>query len=212
MSYDFAVLAAQPDLSNAAAQAAYERLCDATVGTPDTNVQEFLRDLLAVGDSDDDGWLSIAPEAGADGAIVCTTFKDISRNLRELLVLTARHSVALLDVQNGLLFNPVDSVPLRVESGVGIESPYVSRQLLDAVFSVLRGRYPWMLIERSPEVYVQVLKLAEGGYQVEHRAGSAADHFQSIIDDAEFAKELIWAWVTDQRTWETATAWNRLAL
>ncbi|WP_037602320.1 DUF6891 domain-containing protein [Streptacidiphilus rugosus] len=61
-----------------------------------------------------------------------------------------------------------------------------------------------------PDVYAQVWHETGGRYTVEHRDGSAARHFQVVVDEAEAVVTTLTRWGRCEPDWSSELVWSRL--
>ena len=89
----------------------------------------------------------------------------------------------------------------------------------DLLFMLLEdvegGGGSWVIVKRadnaSPQTFVQCLRLEDGSYQVEHRAGSADRHYVTVVPGYRDAHTVLTAWAFDLPAWRELP-WAPLAM
>jgi hypothetical protein len=71
---------------------------------------------------------------------------------------------------------------------------------------------PWLVLERAPEQYVQVLRREDGTYLLEQRDGGADRHLGTSVPDAPEAITRMWAWLQRAPDWDAGLEWERVPL
>jgi hypothetical protein len=104
---------------------------------------------------------------------------------------------------------------VQMESGQSWDDPS-GRLLFDLLSDVERGAEEFMIVERRSDptghTYVQVCRIDEDCYQVEHRDGGPDHHFQAVTPDKRVAHFVITAWALDLPGWREVLAWEPLDL
>jgi hypothetical protein len=162
-------------------------------------------------------WTDVRVTADARGAVLhlpvdpADPADDGRRLLTAVLRAAADRQLAVADVRAPMLYDPRERVDVTVKLGDDTVLPYLSRSLL-AFLLPLPGPYPWLIVERQPEVYVQTRRLPDLSYDVEHRAGGAGQHFQAHTPDPTVVHRAIWYWTTGDPRWHDTVPWEHLDL
>jgi hypothetical protein len=102
---------------------------------------------------------------------------------------------------------------MTVTLGDGTPVPYLSPSLLDDLIARPHPRYPFFVVKRVEQQYIQVFMQANGMPTIlEHRAGSAEQHYRAESSDRAVVRDVVWAWANESAGWETALAWQPLNL
>ncbi|MUL64976.1 hypothetical protein BOO86_10925 [Mycobacterium sp. CBMA 234] len=210
---DFAVLPAVFSTVDEALKA-----CDAMYresgGVPPEPVTDLIAELDRIDAiAEDGGFLSMWPvDAGVHGAILCTRWPEWDRTIYELLEMTRDRQLALVDLQQRQVFDPRGHVDAEVMIANGTKLPYLTEQIVVDVMANQRYYGDYVIAERAENEYVQSLYEPGEPCQVEYRAGSADQHFQTITPDRSLVPRLISAWLEHgpQAPLLQAQQWQRL--
>jgi hypothetical protein len=84
------------------------------------------------------------------------------------------------------------------------------------VSASIRGLRPGasMVLERvgaePGDWYIQVWRRPEGQFQLEYRAGAAAEHFQTRTDSVEHVVDAFFGWVDGEVSWMERFGWTNI--
>ncbi|MFV8137428.1 hypothetical protein ACNQR7_07640 [Mycolicibacterium senegalense] len=213
MSYDFTVLIPELIGTHEQASALHSAMCQEPdeESVPD-NVQRFVDELNAKYGYDNDeesGFLSIAPLDGdARGVVVPTWALSATGNRAAMLELTRDHGLGLYDPQRDRLYDPRGHIDLTVQLGEGHEVPYLSPGLLTELFDHPHPAYPWLVIERREQHFIQSFFPPDGHVAVEYRRGDPDQHYRAFTEDRQLAQRVLWHWATGTTEWESALRWE----
>ena len=116
-------------------------------------------------------------------------------NLRTVAGLARPHELSVLDVQLAALYDPRGSLDVSLDTEGGPRLPYLTRPILATVLAhITELRYHWVNLARAPGVYVQAFRDEDGSWAVEHREGSAEQHFVARTPDPALVERLLWSW------------------
>lgn len=160
---------------------------------------------------DVEGWPGLSSTTDGPAAVLHLPPDDDHDLLTAVLRATADRELAVADVRAPMLYDPRGRIDVTVKLGDDSVLPYLSRSLL-AYLLPLPGEYPWLIVSRAPEVYIQTYRLPDHSYEVEHRAGSADQHFQAYTPDPSIVHRAIWSWLSDDPRWRDIVAWHRIGL
>ncbi|WP_433195556.1 hypothetical protein ACQP1G_41715 [Nocardia sp. CA-107356] len=204
---EFAVVSAGAVDSALDALERYQQMCDYpnhSVAPPavDDLVAEINRNGGAVG--------FVATVADSRGAVLRTWGPNREQHLLAVLKLTKDRDLAVLDVETGHLYDPRGHVDVRVSVGDGRTIPYLTTALLeDFVVAAADPDDPFVVVSRADETYIQTRR-HEWVYEIEHRAGSAADHFRVYTLQHTVVRDVIWAWACGDPSWTAAVPWRHV--
>lgn len=85
-----------------------------------------------------------------------------------------------------------------------------AEQVREAAWRLRRGDYLVLPCAVDEHCYVQVMLTAQGVYQVEYRAGSPAEHFQTRTLSPETAGTILAAWTESREGWQNAFTWKNI--
>jgi hypothetical protein len=189
-------------------------MCEEVQRPPAPAVIEFVEELTRRhGIDSDDGFLSTDIEADVRGVVLCTWWETALANVGAVLELTKDTGLAVLDVQTLRLFDPRGAIPLAVTLGDGTPVPYLSPSLLNDLVARPHPRYPFFVVKRVEQQYIQVFIQADGLPAIlEYRAGSAEQHHRAETSDRDLVRDVVWAWANESAGWDTAVAWQPLNL
>lgn len=204
---EFAVLPAGAVDNALDALEQYRQLCTARddCATPpavDDLIAEINRHGGAVG--------FVASVADSRGAVLRTWGPNRGRHLLAVLQLTKNRDLAVLDVETGHLYDPLGHVEVRVTVGDGRSLPYLTHALLeDLVVAAADPDDPFLVVARADENYIRTRR-HERVYEIEHRAGSASEHFRVYTVRHQVVRDVIWAWACGDPSWTVAVPWRRV--
>ena len=99
-----------------------------------------------------------------------------------------------------------------VEAGTTYDDPSEDVLLL-LLEDVEAGEGSWVVVGRvadeSDQTFAQCIRLQDGGYQVEYRAGSADQHYFARVADYRAAHGFLTAWAFNLPGWHELP-WARL--
>jgi hypothetical protein len=177
---------------------------DGTAASPaiDDLVTEITRNGGAVG--------FVAAVADSRGAVLRTWGPNREQHLLAVLKLTKNRDLAVLDIETGHLYDPRGHVDVRVTVGDGRTIPFLTTALLeDFVVAAADPDDPFLVVSRADETYIQTRR-HDLVYEIEHRAGSAAEHFRVYTMRHTVVRDVIWAWACDDPSWTVAVQWRRV--
>ncbi|WP_227998025.1 hypothetical protein [Nocardia australiensis] len=164
---------------------------------------------------EDDHFLSVEAVGGAaTGAVLHVPCPyDAIGYLRNLLfeIATPLH-YAVYDPQLALLIDPAERVDATVTHGGLGEFPYLTKPLAIQWVSELAPPNPYLIVERTDQVYIQTYHDESGNYIVEYRDGAPDKHFGTTITGPTAVADLVWEWATDNRTQLQTLPWTRVEL
>ncbi len=204
---EFAVLPADAVDNALDALEQYRQMCTtpddgATPAAVDDLIAEINRNGGAVG--------FVAAAADSRGAVLRTWGPNRSRHLLAVLELTKSRDLAVLDVETGHRYDPRGHVDVRVTVGDGRSLPYLTRALLeDFVVAAADPEDPFLVVARADGTYIQTRR-HEWVYEIEHHAGSAAEHFRVYTLQHKVVRDVIWAWACGDPSWTVAVQWRRV--
>ncbi|GAA4662169.1 hypothetical protein [Amycolatopsis dongchuanensis] len=95
---------------------------------------------------------------------------------------------------------------LRTSRGTVVRGPSASN-ILAVLESLPRGGH--LILDREADEYMQVWLRPEGTYQLEYRAGTPGEHFQTLTVSRAKVGEALVDWSTGGSTWHGNFAWKR---
>ncbi|WP_433713529.1 hypothetical protein ACQP2U_04445 [Nocardia sp. CA-084685] len=185
----------------------YQQMCtapdnSATPPAVDDLITEINRNGGAVG--------FIAAVADSRGAVLRTWGPNRGQHLFAVLKLTKDRDLAVLDVETGHLYDPRGHLDVHVTVGDGRSLPYLTRELLDDfVVAAADPDDPFLVVARAEETYIRTRR-HEWVYEIEHRAGSASEHFRVYTLRHKVVRDVIWAWAGGDPSWTAAVRWRRV--
>ena len=195
MSIDFAVIPADFSTVDEALKTC-AALYDHADGGPPELVADLIAELDRLDAIGDNGFLSVWPvDAGVHGAILCTRWPEWERSIYELLEMTRARQLALVDLQQRQVFDPRGRIDAEVMIANGTKLPYLTEQIVVDVMANQDHYGDYIIVERAENLYVQSLFERGAPCQVEYRAGSADQHYQTLTSDRSMVPRLIWAWL-----------------
>ncbi|MDE1675421.1 hypothetical protein [Nocardia gipuzkoensis] len=212
MSYDFAVIPAADVGSVEQAVELYLAMCATPDETaPSPAVCDFVDEINHRYGGENGGFLSVETAADVRGAVVCTWWPSLTRNLRMVLDLTKGRGLAVLDPQTRRLYDPRGRADVLVTVGDGTVLPYLTKELLaDLLADPPDPANPFLVVEREEQHYVQTCPDSDGVYELEYRAGSPDQHFRVHTSDRALVGDVIWAWSIDNPWWRDAVDWREV--
>lgn len=152
----------------------------------------------------------VAAVVDSRGAVLRTWGSDRCRHLLAVLELTKDRDLAVFDVETGHLYDPRGHVDVHVTVGDGRSLPYLTPALLeDLVVAAADPDDPFLVVARADETYIRTRR-HEWVYEIEHRAGSASEHFRVYTLRHKFVRDVIWAWACGDPSWTVAVHWRRV--
>jgi predicted dehydrogenase len=215
MSYDFAVLLPELVGSFEDAERLHAGMCNEVNQPAAQKIQAFVDELNAAwgfARDDDDCILTAESDADARGTVVCTSWHSVEHNRRIMFGLTRDHGLLLFDPQQSRLYDPRGHIDVDVELGDGTRIPYVSPALLASLLERPDAKWPWLIIERAPEEYIQSRFDAGEPVVVEYRDGGPDRHFGTTTTDRNVVHKVLWEWVIQQPGWGDRLTWQRIEL
>ncbi|MEU7767318.1 hypothetical protein AB0B25_19580 [Nocardia sp. NPDC049190] len=102
---------------------------------------------------------------------------------------------------------PRDSADVRIRAGDRTSLSELTEAVLgDLLDEPLDPHCPLLELSRGDLHHIRTRLLADGVYELEHRAGSTAS-FQLYTSDPVLVRDVLWAWLSDDPWWHTAVAW-----
>ncbi|WP_155980916.1 hypothetical protein [Nocardia sp. CNY236] len=102
----------------------------------------------------------------------------------------------------------IDPTDVRIHAGDGMPLPELTEAALGDLLDTPPGRdCPILELSRGGSHEIRAKLLPDGVYEVEHRAGSAAESFQMYTSDAALVRDVLWAWLSGDPWWRDAVAW-----
>ncbi len=152
--------------------------------------------------------------ADSHGAIIATHDPELGA-LQELLSLTKDRGVAVYDTEFQRLYDPRESIAVEVLLPGDVRLPYLNRQLLESLLDQPYWPYPewpYFILARAEQIFIQAYRHEDGTYQLEHRDGGPGAHYEFQTRDQRVVAELMWAWVTANPGWRNTVDWSLLDL
>ncbi|MFI6955351.1 hypothetical protein ACIBJI_17965 [Nocardia sp. NPDC050408] len=204
---EFAVVPAETVDTALDALEQYRQMCIA----PDNSANPpAVDDLIAEIDRNGGAVGFVAAAADSRGAVLRTWGPNRGQHLLAVLKLTKDRDLAVLDVETGHLYDPRGRVEVHVTVGDGRSLPYLTRALLDDfVVAAADPDDPFLVVTRADETYIRTRR-HEWVYEIEHRAGSASEHFRVYTLRHTVARDVIWAWACGDPSWMVAVQWRRV--
>lgn len=148
---------------------------------------------------------------GGDTVWITSPYPDAER-VRSFTVAAAFEAgFAVHDPQIGLTFTPDRALPGAMTSSRHGALPVIVPGAIDGMVAAL-GIRDYLIIERGDQLYVQTRRIADAGFQVEHRAGSAHRHFSVMVVAATTVAAIMHAWVHGDRATLDTFAWEPVDL
>lgn len=157
MSSDFAIIAADfATVEDAWARSAtLAAASTATAAGP--GFADFSADLHSAHLCGHEAFLSADPYCAAGGIILRAQTRDIDRTIASLMLMTKDRGLAVLDLDHGCIYDPRDHIDLHAYTGLGLHLPYLTEQLLAQVLAHQDFYGDFLLIQRTPQYYIQAL-------------------------------------------------------
>lgn len=208
---DFGVVPAGEVDTALDALALYEQMC---AKSDNSAAPPAVLDLLAEIASRGAAVGFVTAVADVRGAVLRTWGPSRGQHLLAVLKLTKDRDLAVLDVATGHLYDPRDRVDIRVTVGAHDHDmrtlPYLTAALLeDFVVGAADPDDPFLFVERDNENYIRTRR-HEWVYEIEHRAGSASEHFRVYTMLHTVVRAVIWAWACGDPSWTLAVQWRRV--
>ena len=87
-------------------------------------------------------------------------------------------------------------------------------ELTWAIEERISEQSPWLSVVRGgpdSQLYVQAYRHGPDLWEVEHRYGSAGEHYQAVDHQSwTVAEELLWRWIAAEPGWQELVAWQKL--
>ncbi|MFI7671125.1 hypothetical protein [Nocardia sp. NPDC049526] len=204
---EFAVVPADAVDTALDAMEQYQQMCTAPA---DSAAPPAIDELVAEIDRNGGAVGFVAAVADSRGAVLRTWGPNRGRHLLAVLKLTKDRDLAVLDVETGHLYDPRGHIDVRVTVGDGRSLPYLTPALLeDFVVAAADPDAPFLVVARADETYIQTRR-HEWVYEIEHRAGSASEHFRVYTLRHKVVRDVIWAWACHDPSWTVAVHWRRV--
>ncbi len=214
MTIDFAVIPAVFSTVDEALKAV-DAMYDEPRGVPCDQVVALIEELDRIDAIGENGFLSLWPvSATAHGAVLCTRWPEWERTIYELLEMTRDRQLAMVDLTHRQVFDPRGHVNAEVMIANGTKLPYLTEQIVVDVMTNQDHYGDYIIVETAENVYIQSLYKRGEECQVEYRAGSADQHFQTVTTDRSLVPRLISSWLEHGPTAPLlqAQSWQRLEL
>ena len=214
MSYDFFVFPAERADTLEEALAIYESTAVRGELSEDGAVARFVGELnTRVPTQSAGGFLAVRADGTDAGSYVCTSWDDPMGNLRVVAEVARPHDLAVLDVQLGALYDPRRALDVALQTEAGPQLSFLTRAILGEVMQQIQdGRYHWVNLSRDGSHFVQSFHDDDGSWAVEHREGSAREHFAARTTDAELVADLLWSWARGDGRWRSMLAFSPIEL
>ncbi|MFE9326891.1 hypothetical protein ACIHDR_35200 [Nocardia sp. NPDC052278] len=204
---EFAVVPADAVDTALDAMEQYQQMCTVPDGSA---TPPAVDDLIAEIDRNGGAVGFVAAVADSRGAVLRTWGPNRGRHLLAVLKLTKDRDLAVLDVETGHLYDPRGHIDVRVTVGDGRSLPYLTPALLeDFVVAAADPDDPFLVVARADETYIRTRR-HEWVYEIEHRAGSASEHFRVYTLRHKVVRDVIWAWAGGDPSWTVAVHWRRV--
>ncbi|MYQ79420.1 MULTISPECIES: DUF6891 domain-containing protein [unclassified Streptomyces] len=69
----------------------------------------------------------------------------------------------------------------------------------------------FLVVQRIPDIpgtFIQVWHAAGGGYELEHRTGTATSHVRTVVDHPDRVLALMTRWAREEPGWDAGTVWE----
>ncbi|NEC09645.1 hypothetical protein [Streptomyces sp. SID7909] len=69
----------------------------------------------------------------------------------------------------------------------------------------------FLVVQRIPDIpgtFIQVWHTAGGGYELEHRTGTATSHVRTVVDHPDRVLALMTRWAREEPGWDAGTVWE----
>ncbi|MFE7799634.1 hypothetical protein [Nocardia sp. NPDC057440] len=208
---DFGVVPAGDVDTALDALALYEQMC---AHSDNSAAPPAVLDLLAEIESRGAAVGFVTAVADFRGAVLRTWGPSRGQHLLAVLQLTKDRDLAVFDVATGHLYDPRDHVDVRVTAGAHDHNrrtlPYLTAALLeDFVVGAADPDDPFLVVARDDKNYIRTRR-DEWVYEIEHRAGSASEHFRVYTMLHTVVRAVIWAWACGDPSWTLAVQWRRV--
>ncbi|MEU6191515.1 hypothetical protein [Nocardia sp. NPDC047038] len=185
----------------------HQQMC---TGPDDTSAPPTIRDLVAEIERGGAAVGFDAVVADSRGAVLRTWGPGRGQQLYTVLDLTKDRDLAVLDVENGQLYDPRGHADVRVTVGDGRRLPYLTAPLLeDFMVATADPDDPFLLVARADETYIR-MRRHEWMYEMEYRAGSATENFRFYTVLYSVVRDVIWEWACGDPSWKVAVQWRRV--
>jgi hypothetical protein len=230
MSFDLAVWFEPSPISVEEAAAAYERLCDADEATAAVpthpKVAAFYRDLtkrypdldgLSGEDAELDSPWTASPTVAEASVLVAIGWSHAERVAPFVRQLATQHGLTCYDPQQRTVHGrPTDATPTLVLSSCdGSRSVNPGPDRIDRALRRLSRDNWFALLERTDDRYLQVgygeqAGTRAGWYALEHRDGSADEHFRAVLTDLNQVITAFKGYARGDETWRRRFAWKKM--
>ncbi|OYD61002.1 hypothetical protein [Rhodococcus sp. OK302] len=209
MSYDFWLLPAEHCHDAAAARAF--ALTQDEADEPATSIAcSLAADISAVNAdlTEEQGFLSVTPLSGTGAAVFVPSPWRHIQDARDVVVPRAfAADYGMYDPQLDIVLSPRGSVAGRVSTSREGTFPTITPDLIDHFVGAMKVD-DFVIVETRGEVYIQTTRINIEAFTVEHRAGSADQHFGTEVVAAPEVVGMMKAWlasdgdaITDQYSW-----------
>ncbi|MFK4359542.1 hypothetical protein [Rhodococcus sp. 27YEA6] len=210
MSYDFWLLPAEHCQDAAAARAF--ALAQDEADEPATLIASNLAADISADLTEEQGFLSVTPLSGTGTAVFVPSPWRRIQDARDVMVPRAfAADYGMYDSQLDIVLSPRGSVAGRFSTSREGTFPTITPDLIDHFVGAMKVD-DFVVVETSDEVYIQTTRIDIKAFAVEHRAGSADQHFGTEAVKAPEVVDMMKAWltsgdvaITDQHSW-TKTA------
>jgi len=210
MSYDFWLLPAEHCQDAAAARAF--ALAQDEADEPATLIASNLAADISADLTEEQGFLSVTPLSGTGTAVFVPSPWRRIQDARDVMVPRAfAADYGMYDPQLDIVLSPRGSVAGRFSTSREGTFPTITPDLIDHFVGAMKVD-DFVVVETSDEVYIQTTRIDIKAFAVEHRAGSADQHFGTEAVKAPEVVDMMKAWltsgdvaITDQHSW-TKTA------
>ncbi|OKJ76700.1 DUF6891 domain-containing protein [Streptomyces sp. CB02460] len=86
-----------------------------------------------------------------------------------------------------------------------------AEKLADLVHRIGARGDNFLVVQRIPDIpgtFVQVWHEAGGGYELEHRTGTATSHVRTVVDSPDRVAALMTRWAREEPGWDAGTDWE----
>ncbi|WP_039797781.1 hypothetical protein [Nocardia araoensis] len=102
----------------------------------------------------------------------------------------------------------IDPTDVRIRTGDGTQLPELTEAALGDLLGEPAGpEHAVLELSRADLHEIRARLLPDGVYELEHRAGSAAESFQMYTSDSVLVRDVLWAWLSDDPWWRDSVAW-----
>lgn len=222
MSFDVALWHEDHPITTDEAAEFYQRVSeDQSITVPPyAGLQSFLKDLTAqfpaLEDVPDEA-LETCPWSSTFGQPegfleINMAFSRVDEVLPVIHELAATHDLVCYDPQWPAVIYPprlaaLPHLRLTTEDWTLIDNPS-KREITATLKKLNNDGNSFAILEKTDDTYLQTAVQGDGQYVVEHRAGSAADHFRTYIADFDVLKAMFHDYSVDKVGWDTKQEWE----